>query len=81
MVFETFKQQIAIKHNADLAVGDVILLDDGNNFNREDKTFIRAVCDGHCGKDEFFGFNETTGCRISWSDNDLFKIVGKNISI
>lgn len=80
ITLETFKSVKEIKHKADLTSDDVILLDDGDNFHYEDKTFIRVVCDGYCGRDEFWGYIEETGKRIAWCDADMFKIVGKVIN-
>lgn len=81
MNWQEFQNAIAIKHKADLTVDDVILLDDGDNFDYEDKKFVLVVCDGYCGKDEFWGYEESTGRRVGWSDNCLFKIVGKLINV
>lgn len=76
MTYYQFIHQKEIKHKADLDVDHVILLDDGEVFKREDKNFIRVICDGRTGKEHFFGFVEETGKRVGWFDSDLFKIIG-----
>jgi hypothetical protein len=76
----TYLKAKEIKHRADLTCGDVLLLDDGNHFHFEEKTFIRVVCDGYCGRDEFWGYVEETGKRIAWCNGDLYKIIGQSLT-
>lgn len=80
MNWETFQKLESIKHNADLDVDDIIWLDINNIFSYEKKEFVQVVCDTRCGNDEFMGFTEQldgSSKRISWTNADTFKIVGK----
>ena len=68
----------AIKHRSDLTTGDIVYL--CIDWQKEEKIYTNVICTGYCGKDEFWG-ESLSGEKFSWCDNDLFKIIGKNINL
>jgi len=71
--FEEFQKIKSIKHRADLNVDDIVYLGT-NEFRAEDCTYHIVTVDWRCGKDEFAG-ERHDGKRVSWCDNDRFKII------
>jgi hypothetical protein len=69
-----------VKHATEIDVDDILWLDDGKGFRPEEKTFIKVVCTGYCGKDEFYGRTED-GKPIGFCDGDVYKIVSKQIKV
>jgi hypothetical protein len=80
LTWEQFKALKEVKHNADVAIDDIIYLDDTNGFHVEEKTFDKAIVYGYCG-DEYFARIEQTGHKTGFTfRGDMYKIVGKQIS-
>lgn len=82
MNWEEFKKTKEVKHNADVSIDDVILIESPHSpFEYGDKIFERAVVYGYCGK-YFNARYEESGRSVGFISNvDLYKVVGKSISV
>lgn len=82
LTWNEFKALKELESGDTLDIGHVVMVDDGESSGKyESKTFVRAVADSYCGND-FSGYIEETGRRIGWRKNvDLYKIIGRDISI